>query len=50
VLVARTTTALGVGTVAGAVYSPRVLTVPTRALPPRTPLTVKVTVFGDSGT
>ncbi|MBI3369233.1 MAG: hypothetical protein HY021_12555 [Burkholderiales bacterium] len=47
---ARTLTALGAGTVAGAVYSPVALTVPTIALPPGMPLTENVTVLGDKGT
>ena len=48
-LVARTLTALAVGTPAGAAYSPLALTVPQTLLPPATPLTSQVTVLMTSG-
>jgi hypothetical protein len=46
--VAVTATVAGVGTAAGAVYTPLLEIIPTVALPPVTPLTLQVTVVLDA--
>ena len=46
VLVARTVTVDGLGTIAGAAYKPAASIVPATASPPLTPLTLHVTLFG----